>query len=556
MSSTNTIVQLPDQRTAQLPRKHYLNEEHTLKSWLLTGDHKRIAILYLISITFFFFIGGAFASLIRLELLTPASDLMSPDTYNKVFSMHGIIMVFLFLVPSVPATLGNFLIPMMIGAKDLAFPKINLLSWYLYWAGGIFVLTAMMLGGVDTGWTFTTPLSTHYLNTHVVTAATGIFLAGFSSILTGLNFIVTIHRMRAPGMTWFRLPLFVWGHYATSILMVLGTPVLAITLVLVALERTIGIGVFDPTKGGDPLLFQHLFWFYSHPAVYIMILPGMAVISEVISTFSRKRIFGYTAVAFSSVAIAIFGFFVWEHHMFIMGVSNYSALVFSLLTMLVAVPSAIKIFNWAATLYKGSITFETPMLYAFGFLGLFTIGGLTGVFLGSMGMDIHLTETYFIVAHFHFVMVGGMLMAYLAGVHFWWPKMTGRMYPEAVSQLAAVVTFIGFVLTFFPQFIVGYLGMPRRYAAYPPEFQVLNVLSTAGASILGVGYLLPMLYLPWSLKYGKIAGNNPWQATGLEWQVQSPPLTVNFVETPIMDHEAYDYEWLANKTAHEVETVG
>ncbi len=556
MSSANTIVQLPDQSTAQLPRKHYLNQELGLKSWLLTGDHKRIAMLYLFSITFFFFIGGAFASLIRLQLLTPGSDLLAPDTYNKVFSMHGIVMIFLFLVPSVPATLGNFLIPIMIGAKDLAFPKINLLSWYLFVAGGLFILAAMVLGGVDTGWTFTTPLSTHYLNTHVVTAALGIFIAGFASILTGLNFIVTIHRMRAPGMTWFRLPLFVWGHYAASILMVLGTPVLAITLVLVALERTIGIGVFDPTKGGDPLLFQHLFWFYSHPAVYIMILPGMAVISEVISTFSRKRVFGYTAVAFSSVAIAIFGFFVWAHHMFIMGISNYSALVFSLLTMLVAVPSAIKIFNWAATLYKGSITFETPMLYAFGFLGLFTIGGLTGVFLGSMGMDVHLTETYFIVAHFHFVMVGGMLMAYLAGMHFWWPKITGRMYPEAISKLAAVVTFIGFIFTFFPQFILGYLGMPRRYASYPPEFQVLNVLSTAGASILAVGYLLPMLYMPWSLKYGKIAGNNPWQATGLEWQITSPPLTENFVETPIVDHEAYDYEWLANQTEHEVKTVG
>jgi cytochrome c oxidase subunit 1 len=556
MSSTNTIVVLPDQSTAQLPRKNYLNQEYGLKSWLLTGDHKRIGLLYLFSITFFFFIGGAFASLIRLELLTPASDLMSPDTYNKVFSMHGIIMIFLFLVPSVPATLGNFFLPIMIGAKDLAFPKLNLLSWYLYMAGGIFILSAMVLGGVDTGWTFITPLSTHYVNTHVVTAAMGIFIAGFSSILTGINFIVTIHRMRAPGMTWFRLPLFVWGQYATSILIVLGTPVLAITLVLVALERTTGIGIFDPTKGGDPLLFEHLFWFYSHPAVYIMILPGMAVISEVVSTFSRKRIFGYTAVAFSSVAIAVFGFFVWEHHMFIMGVSNYSALVFSLLTMLVAVPSAIKIFNWSATLYKGSITFEAPMLYAFGFFGLFTIGGLTGVFLGTLGMNIHLTETYFIVAHFHFVMVGGMLMAFLAGIHFWWPKMTGRMYPASVSQLAAVVTFIGFIFTFFPQFILGYLGMPRRYAAYPPEFQVLNVLSTAGATILAVGYLLPMLYLPWSLKYGKIAGNNPWQATGLEWQIQSPPLTENFVETPIMDHEVYDYEWLANKTAHEVETVG
>ncbi|QEE26866.1 cytochrome c oxidase subunit I [Terriglobus albidus] len=552
----STIVSLPDQSTAALPKRNYLNAEHGLLSWLLTGDHKRIAMLYLISITGFFFLGGAFAGLVRLELLTPAGDLLAADTYNKMFTMHGIVMIFLFLVPSVPATLGNFLIPIMIGAKDLAFPKINLLSWYLYLVGGTFTLTALVLGGVDTGWTFTTPLSTHYLNTHVITTGLAIFVAGFSSIFTGLNFIVTIHRMRAPGMTWFRMPLFVWSNYAASILMVLGTPVLAIAIVLVVLERTVGLGVFDPSKGGDPLLFQHLFWFYSHPAVYIMILPGMGVISEVIANFSRKRVFGYTAVAFSSVAIAVFGFFVWAHHMFIMGVSNYSALVFSLLTMLVAVPSAIKIFNWSATLYKGSITFETPMLYAFGFIGLFTIGGLTGVFLGSLGMDIHLTETYFIVAHFHFVMVGGMLMAFLAGIHFWWPKMTGRMYPESLSKLAAVTTFIGFILTFFPQFILGYLGMPRRYHAYPADYQVLNVLSTAGATVLGVGYLLPILYLAWSLKYGEIAGSNPWQATGLEWQLQSPPVTENFTEIPYVDYEAYDFEWLAHKQKQEVTTVG
>ncbi len=556
MSSATSIINLPDQATASLPKRSYLTGEYGLKSWLLTQDHKRIGLLYLISITFFFFIGGAFAGLIRLELLTPMPDLVASDTYNKLFTMHGIVMIFLFLVPSVPAVLGNFLLPLMLGARDLAFPKINLLSWYMYMGGGIFTLAALVLGGVDTGWTFTTPLSTHYVNTHVITAAVGIFIAGFSSIFTGLNFIVTIHRMRCPGMTWFRMPLFLWANYAASILMVLGTPVLAITIVLVALERTVGIGVFDPSKGGDPLLFQHLFWFYSHPAVYIMILPGMGVISETISTFSRKRIFGYTAVAFSSVAIAVFGFFVWEHHMFIMGVSSYSALVFSLLTMLVAVPSAIKIFNWAATLYKGSITFETPMLYSFGFIGLFTIGGLTGVFLGSLGLDVHLTETYFIVAHFHFVMVGGMLMAYLAGIHFWWPKITGRMYPEQVSKLAAVTTFIGFILTFFPQFLLGYLGMPRRYHAYPPEFQVLNVLSTAGATVLGVGYLLPMIYLTWSIKYGAIAGSNPWQATGLEWQIQSPPLKENFTEIPVMDHEAYDYDWLEHKHVPEVTTVG
>lgn len=551
----STIVSLPDQSTATLPKRNYLNNEHGLLSWLLTGDHKRIGMLYLVSITFFFFLGGFFAGMIRLELLTPAGDLMAADTYNKMFTMHGIVMIFLFLVPSVPATLGNFLIPIMIGAKDLAFPKINLLSWYLYMIGGTFVLASLVLGGVDTGWTFTTPLSTHYLNTHVITTATAIFIAGFSSIFTGLNFIVTVHRMRAPGMTWFKMPLFVWSNYAAAIMMVLGTPVLAIAITLVALERLVGIGVFDPAKGGDPLLFQHLFWFYSHPAVYIMILPGFGVISEVISTFSRKRVFGYTAVAFSSVAIALFGFFVWAHHMFIMGVSNYSVLVFSLLTMLVAVPSSIKIFNWSFTLQKGSITFETPMLYAFGFIGLFTIGGLTGIFLGSLGMDIHLTETYFIVAHFHFVMVGGMLMAFLAGIHFWWPKMTGRMYPESISKLAAIVTFIGFILTFFPQFVVGYLGMPRRYHAYPAEFQVLNVLSTAGATVLGVGYLLPLLYLGWSLKYGEIAGNNPWQATGLEWQIQSPPLTENFLVTPIVEQEAYDYEWLAHKTERERHTL-
>ena len=544
-----TIASLSDHETATLPPITYLNREHGLKSWLLTQDHKRIGILYLVTITCFFLIGGIFAALIRLELLTPAGDLVATDTYNKLFTMHGIIMIFLFLIPSVPATLGNFLIPIMIGARDLAFPRLNLFSWYLLVAGGLFTLTSLVLGGVDTGWTFTTPLSTHYLNTHVVTTATGIFIAGFSSIFTGLNFIVTIHRMRAPGMTWFRLPLFVWSHYAASIIMVLATPVLAISLTLVVLERTIGIGVFDPAKGGDPLLFQHLFWFYSHPGIYIMVLPGFAVVSEIVSTFSRKRVFGYTAVAFSSVAISSFGFFVWEHHMFIMGVSQYSALIFSLLTMLVAVPSAIKIFNYAATMYKGSITFETPMLYAIGFIGLFTIGGLTGVFLASLGMDIHLTETYFIVAHFHYIMVGGMLMAFLGGLHFWWPKITGRMYPETFSKLSAVTIFMGFNLTFFPQFILGYLGMPRRYHVYPPEFQTLNVLSTAGATILGVGYLMPVIYLVWSLKYGAIAGSNPWNATGLEWQIQSPPLTENFLTTPIMDHEAYDYEWLARKRA-------
>ena len=545
------IVRTPSELLL-LPRKSYLNSEYGLKSWLLTQDHKRIAILYLFTTSFFFVIGGTAASLIRLELLTPVGDLVASDTYNKLFSIHGIIMVFFFLVPVAPAVLGNFLIPLMIGAKDVAFPKINLASWYLFVLGGCVELYMMIFGGVDTGWTFTTPLSTHFVNTNVIAAAMGIFIAGFSSILTGLNFIVTIHRLRAPGLTWFRLPLFIWSYYATSIIFVLATPVIAISMVLLVLERVFGIGVFDPRLGGDPLLFQHLFWFYSHPAVYVMILPGMGIISEVIACFCRKRVFGYTAVAFSSVSIAVFSFFVWAHHMFIMGISNYSALVFSVMSMLVAVPSAIKVFNWASTMYKGSISFDTPMLYALGFIGLFTMGGLTGVFLASLGMDIHLTETYFIVAHFHYVMVGGMVSAYMAGLHFWWPKITGRMYPESLGRLAATILFIGFNLTFFPQFILGYLGMPRRYHAYPPEFQVLNVLSTAGASILAIGYLLPATYFLWSLKYGKIAGANPWRATGLEWKVQSPPLTDNFLEVPLVTEEAYDYDRIGDR----VEVMG
>ena len=527
---------------------NYLNNEYGWKSWLLTKDHKRIAVLYIISITVMFFIGGIFASLIRLELLTPQGDMVNSDTYNKFFTMHGIVMVFFFLIPSIPATLGNFFLPMQIGAKDLAFPRINLLSWYIYIAGAAFALAAIVLGGVDTGWTFYTPFSSTYSNTFVITAAVGVFIAGFSSILTGLNFIVTVHKMRAPGMTWGRLPLFVWANYATSLIQVLGTPVVAITLALVGLERAFHIGIFDPAIGGDPILFQHMFWFYSHPAVYIMILPGMGVISELVTCFSRKSVFGYPFVAASSLGIAVIGFLVWGHHMFVTGMSMYASLYFSLLTMLVAVPSAIKIFNWTATMFRGSISFDTPMLYAFGFIGLFTIGGLTGLFLATLGVDVHVTDTYFVVAHFHYVMVGGMVLAYLGGMHFWWPKITGRMYPEGWGRFAALLVFAGFNLTFFPQFITGYLGQPRRYHAYAPEFQVLNVMSTAGASVLGLGYVIPLIYMLWSLKYGPKAGNNPWGAKGLEWETTSPPPTFNFEQTPIVTEEAYAY---GSHTEHE-----
>ncbi|HEY7172630.1 MAG TPA: cytochrome c oxidase subunit I [Vicinamibacterales bacterium] len=527
--------------TLLLPPRHYLNEGYGIKSWLLTRDHKRIGLLYLAGVTFFFFIGGAFAVAIRLELATPAGDMFTDETYNKLFTMHGVMMVFFFLIPAIPSVLGNFLIPIMIGAKDLAFPKLNLASWYIYMIGASFTTYAVVTGGLDTGWTFYTPFSTVASTTAVIPAAIGIFITGFSSILTGLNFIVTTHRMRAPGMTWFRLPLFVWSHYATSLIMVLGTPVLAITILLVAAERLFHFGIFDPSVGGDPVLFQHLFWFYSHPAVYIMVLPAMGVISELVAAFCRKQVFGYTFVAFASLGIAVIGFLVWGHHMFVAGQSVYAALIFSMLSYLVAIPSAVKVFNWTATMYKGSISWETPMLYAIGFIGLFTIGGLTGLFLAAVGLDVHVTDTYFIIAHFHYIMVGGTIMGYLGGLHYWWPKISGRMYNELLAKISAAIVFVGFNLTFFPQFILGYLGMPRRYHAYPPEFQVLNVLSSAGASILAVGYVLPMLYLMWSLRYGRLAGSNPWGAVGLEWNTTSPPPKENFHETPIVTWDAYEY---------------
>ena len=528
--------------TAVTRREHYLNANYGLTSWLLTTDHKRIALLYLVSITFFFFIGGAAATLIRLELMTPQGDLVQAETYNKLFTMHGIIMIFFFLIPSIPAVLGNFLVPMMIGARDLAFPRLNLLSWYVFILGGLFTLSALIAGGVDTGWTFYTPYSTTYSNGYVILTVVGVFITGFSSILTALNFVVTMHTMRAPGLTWFRLRLFLWALYATSVIIILGTPVVAIALALVGVERIFHVGIFDPALGGDPVLFQHLFWFYSHPAVYIMVLPAMGVESELITCFARKRPFGYTFIAVSSLAIAVLGFFVWGHHMFVSSQSVYASMVFSFLSMLVAIPSAVKVFNWTATLYKGSIAYDAPLLYALGFIGVFTIGGLTGIFLATLAVDVHVTDTYFVVAHFHYIMVGGTVMAYLGGIHYWWPKISGRLYPEGWAKFAALVVFVGFNLTFFPQFVLGYLGMPRRYHTYPDEFQVLNVMSSAGASILALGYIIPLVYLLWSLRYSPAAGPNPWEARGLEWQTPSPPPTDNFAETPVVTQPPYAYD--------------
>jgi cytochrome c oxidase subunit 1 len=558
MNTSATAAPVVASPEGGLERPNYLNAAYGLRSWLLTRDHKRIAILYLISVSAFFALGGLFALLIRLELLTPEGDLMQPDTYNRMFTLHGIVMVFFFLIPAIPAVLGNFLVPIMIGAKDLAFPRVNLLSWYLYMIGGVFTLWAIVNGGVDTGWTFYTPFSTNYSNTHVVMTGIGIFINGFSSILTGLNFVVTIHRMRAPGMTWFRLPLFIWSHYATSLIMLLGTPVVAITLLLVVAERLLHLGIFDPKLGGDPVLYQHLFWFYSHPAVYIMILPSMGVISELIAAFARKKVFGYKVVAFASIAIAVLGFLVWGHHMFVTGQSIYAATVFSVISMLVAIPSAVKVFNWTATLYEGSVSLQTPMLYALGFIGLFTLGGLTGTMVATLGIDVHLHDTYFIVAHFHYVMVGGTIMGYLGGLHYWWPKMTGRLYPAFLSRLSALLVFVGFNLTFFPQFILGYLGMPRRYWSYPEEFQVFNVLSSAGASVLGLGFILPLFYFIWSMRYGAKSGDNPWGAIGLEWDTPSPPPTENFYTTPVVTHGPYEYnpQEVHERTSHPEARVG
>ena len=522
------------------PTVNYLNCSRGWKSWLLTLDHKRIGVMYLVGILSAFLLGGIIALVIRLELFTPGKAFLSEDRYNELFTLHGAIMTFVFIIPSIPAALGNFLLPLMLGQKDVAFPRLNLASFYFWLGGAIFFLIAMLVGGLDTGWTFYTPYSTTTSST-VIAATFGIFILGFSSIFTGINFIVTINTMRPPGMTWFKMPLMLWALYATSIIQVLATPVLGITVVLLTAESLFGIGIFSPELGGDPVLYQHFFWFYSHPAVYIMILPAMGIISELISVFSRKPIFGYRLIAYSSIAIALLGFLVWEHHMCTSGQSQLSAIIFSALTFSVSIPSGIKVFNWLATMYKGSIRLATPMCYAVSFILLFTIGGLTGLFLGALATDVHLHDTYFVVAHFHYVMMGGTLIAFLGGLHYWWPKMFGRMYSEFWGRLSCLVIFLGFNLTFFPQFILGTQGMPRRYARYEPEFQWLHQLSTIGSLLLGVGLVMAAAVLVHSLIRGRLASANPWGSATLEWTCDSPPTHHNFESIPPAT-DAYDYQ--------------
>jgi cytochrome c oxidase subunit I len=522
---------------------NYLKNSSGILSWMFTLDHKRIGVMYLIGILTSFFAGGILALVLRAHLLKPEGTLFSNDAYNQVFTLHGAIMVFLFIIPSIPAALGNFLVPVMLGAKDVAFPRLNLSSFYLWVAGAIFFLAALMGSGLDTGWTFYTPYSTT-TDTAVILATTGAFVLGFSSIFTGLNFIVTINTMRPPGMTWFKMPLFLWATYSTSIIQVLATPVLGITLLLLIAERTMHVGIFDPEFNGDPVTYQHFFWFYSHPAVYIMILPGFGIISELISVHSHKHIFGYRFIAYSSVAIALLGFLVWGHHMFTSGMSALTSIIFSALTFTVSIPSAIKVFNWLATLYKGSISLTTPMCYALSFLFLFTIGGLTGLFLGVLSVDLHLHDTYFIVAHFHYVMMGGTLIAFVGGLFHWWPKMTGKMFNELGGRISAVIVFIGFNMTFLPQFVLGSRGMPRRYATYDPEFAFLHQLSSYGAFLLGIGLLIAGVVLLMSLFNGAKAPPNPWGGVTLEWQCSSPPPYYNYARPPIVG-DPYDFTGLA-----------
>ncbi len=535
------VLVRPAHTTAAPDRSiNYLTEPKGLKSWLTTVDHKRIGIMYLWAVLGAFLIGGLLALAVRIELLTPKQTIMTAETYNQVFTLHGAIMVFLFIIPSIPAALGNFVLPLMLGAKDVAFPRLNLASFYIYVVGAVMAVTAILTGGIDTGWTFYTPYSTS-TGGAVGLMALAVFVLGFSSIFTGINFIATVHKLRAPGMGWFQMPLFIWSMYSTALIQVLATPVLGITVLLLFMERVWKIGIFDPALGGDPVLFQHFFWFYSHPAVYIMIVPGMAIISEVIPTFSKKTIFGYKAIAFSSVAIALVGFLVWGHHMFVSGQSQLASTIFSFLTFLVAIPSGVKVFNWLATMYRGSIQLDTPMLYAISFLLLFAIGGLTGIYLGALATDVHLTDTYFVVAHFHYVMMGGTVIAFLAGLHYWWPKMFGRMYNEPVARVACGIIFVGFNMTFFTQFILGSRGMPRRYYNYLDQFQPLHAFSTVGSWVLGLGLFIAGFNLIRTLHKKYDAPDNPWGGRTMEWETQSPPITHNFDFDPVLKHGPYDF---------------
>jgi cytochrome c oxidase subunit 1 len=515
-------------------------QEKTVRSWLLTTDHKRIGVMFLLATLAMLGVGGMAALAMRVELLTPGRTFMGHEAYDRMFTAHGVVMVWLFMIPSIPSGFGNFLLPLMIGARDVAFPRLNLLSFWIYVLGSLTVIAGLFAGGADTGWTFYPPYASTTPST-LIPLLVGVFILGWSSILSGLNFIVTTHAMRARGVTWHRLPLFVWTLYATSVILVVATPVLAMTLALVGVDRWLDWGVFDPARGGDPLLYQHLFWFYSHPAVYVMILPAMGVVSEVVSTFAHKEPSSYRMLAWSSVGIALVGFFTWGHHMFVAGLSTFDAGAFGSLSMFVSIFSAVKMFTWTGTLYRAQIDLRAPFVYILAFLWLFALGGMSGVMLATTALDVPWHDTYFVVAHFHFVMVGGTLTGFFAALHYWWPKITGRMYPEAWGVTAAVLMFIGFNLTFIPQFLLGNLGMPRRMADYPPPLQPLHVASTVGSWVLGASVVLTLCYLAWSLFAGEKAPANPWLSRSFEWRVPSPPPEHNFPTSPEWTLGPYDY---------------
>jgi cytochrome c oxidase subunit 1 len=551
MSQSSPVASQPNENKPYYPAVNYLNADRGVRSWLLTLDHKRIALMYFVSVLFMFLVGGIFAMMIRLELLTPGPTIMGANTYNRVFTLHGVVMIFLFMIPAIPGVFGNFCLPLMLGAKDVAFPKLNLMSLYLYWTGALLAVTGMIMGGTDTGWTLYAPYSTTTPMT-VFPVVLGIFILGFSSILTGLNFIVTIHTLRAPGMTWMRMQLFVWAIYATSIIQVLATPVIGLTVMLVGIEKIGGFGLFDATKGGDPVLFQHFFWFYSHPAVYIMVLPSMGVVSDAIAAFARKNVFGYKMIAYSSLGIAFVGFFAWGHHMFVSGQSPFDNGAFAVISMFVGVFTAIKVFNWVGTLYRGAILISAPFIYICGFLFFIVFGGMTGIAVATVSLDVHWHDTYFVVAHFHFIMVGAVIMGFLIAIHYWFPKMFGRKYHEGWAMVAASFIVLGFIATFIPQFLAGNAGMPRRYYMYPERFQALNVASTAGSSLLAFGFVIILIYLIYALVRGDIAGDNPWNSQGVEWMTTSPPDKHNFPKPIVITQDPHSYQQPGEEVEHVV----
>ncbi len=519
---------------------HHAGDRKWTDYFTFCTDHKVIGIQYLVTAFFFYFIGGALAEVVRTELATPDPDFVSPEVYNQMFTMHGTIMIFLWIVPA-GAAFANYLIPLMIGADDMAFPRLNAVAFWMQPVGGILLIASFFVGAPQAGWTSYPPLS-------LISGKWGeelwilcLLILGTASILGAINFVTTIFKMRAPDMDIHSMPLFCWAMLATSALILLSTPVLAAALILLSFDLMAGTAFFNPTGGGDPIVYQHLFWFYSHPAVYIMVLPFFGVISEILPVHSRKPIFGYRAIAYSGLAISFLGLIVWAHHMFTSGTPGWLRMFFMATTMIIAVPTGIKIFSWCATLWGGKLQLNSALLFAIGFLSSFLIGGLTGVMLAAAPFDIHVHDTYFVVGHFHYVLFGGSVFALFGAVYHWFPKMTGKMYNEMWGKIHFGMTFVGFNMTFLPMHYLGLQGMNRRIALYDPQFQPLNQVCTLGSYILALSTLPFLMSIILGLVNGKAAGRNPWRALTLEWQTTSPPSIENFDEPPVLWAGPYEY---------------